>query len=80
MMAWAWKCRLLFLLIKHKDENIGIDGNIKGQKYGNIGGNIWEISISIKPWKKWWKFIKKMEIFNETLRYAYLLYVLSIQQ
>ena len=32
-----------------KDENIGIDGNIEGQKYGNIGGNIGEISISIKP-------------------------------
>ena len=31
-----------------KDENIGIDGNIEGQKYGNIGGNIGEISISIK--------------------------------
>ena len=42
-----------------KDENIGIDGNIEGQKYGNIGGNIGEISILIKPWKKWWKFIKK---------------------
>ena len=32
-----------------KDENIGIDGNIEGQKYGNIGGNIEKISISIKP-------------------------------
>ena len=32
-----------------KDENIGIDGNIEGKKYGNIGGNIGEISISIKP-------------------------------
>ena len=64
-----------------KDENISIDRNIKGKKYWNIGGNIGEISISIKLWKKWWKFIKKyMEIFNETLRYAYLLNVLSIQQ
>ena len=49
-----------FLTISRtKDENIGIDGNIEGQKYGNIGGNIGEISISIKLWKKWWKFIKK---------------------
>ena len=37
------------LVINTKDENIGIDGNIEGQKYGNIGGNIGEISISIKP-------------------------------
>ena len=35
-------------LVGHKDENIGIDGNIEGKKYGNIGGNIGEISISIK--------------------------------
>ena len=62
-----------------KDENIGIDGNIEGQKYGNIGGNIGEISILIKFWKKLWKFIKKYEIFNKTLKYAYLLNVLSIQ-
>ena len=50
---------LLVFSVVPKDENIGIDGNIEGQKYGNIGGNIEEISISIKPWKKWWKFIKK---------------------
>ena len=31
-----------------KDENIGIDGNIECQKYGNISGNIGEISILIK--------------------------------
>ena len=33
----------------YKDENIGIDRNIEGQKYENIGRNIGEISISIKP-------------------------------
>ena len=57
MLSYLSKCVL------GKDENIGIDGNIEGQKYGNIGGNIGEISISIKLWKKWWKFIKKYENF-----------------
>ena len=56
-MGIKQNCHILKVI--GKDENIGIDGNIEGQKYGNIGGNIGEISISIKLWKKWWKFIKK---------------------
>ena len=62
------------------NENIDIDENIEGQKYENISENIGEISMSIKFQKKWRKFIKKkLEIFNETLRYAYVLNILSIQ-
>ena len=46
-----------------KDENIGIDENIEGQKYGNIGGNI-DIDKTLKEmveiYKKIWKFLMKL--------------------